>query len=313
MSGGARLRRGRDLGTIAANYFGNLAGGWRRAPSKPRFIMAEVIRRLGLDTRVLRFTADDGTRLHLHNQNIALGLWAGTYGDTAAVRFCCDYLRRGDLAVDVGANIGHFAIAMARSVGTAGAVIAIEPNPACYRCVLENARLNGVHNITAVNVALCDEDDVTRPFYVPRGNSGEGAFTRKTRIRRYDTIYVPCRSGRSLLAELGAGRRISLLKVDVEGAELLVFQGLGVMLGSVDCILFEYAEPQDAGPSPGGVGVLEYLRTAGFEVLQFDSTARSLAPFAPRAAGAVHDLVATPDVDGLCVRTGYTMLMGKPA
>jgi len=54
-----------------------------------------------------------------------------------------DEARIGDVVVDVGANIGLYAIALARRVGTGGRVHAFEPDPANFLTLDRHCRLNG--------------------------------------------------------------------------------------------------------------------------------------------------------------------------
>src|SRR5262245_3941932 len=53
-------------------------------------------------------------------------------------------LRPGDVAVDVGANIGALTIGMARLVGPSGAVLAFEPQRVIFDILAQNIRLNGL-------------------------------------------------------------------------------------------------------------------------------------------------------------------------
>ena len=53
-------------------------------------------------------------------------------------------LRPGDVAIDVGANIGALTVAMARLVQPGGAIVAFEPQRAIYDILCNNLRLNGL-------------------------------------------------------------------------------------------------------------------------------------------------------------------------
>lgn len=65
-------------------------------------------------------------------------------------------LAPGDTVVDVGANIGCFALAASKRVGARGRVFAVEPDLATYRQLVRNIELNGVANITPLQVAIAD-------------------------------------------------------------------------------------------------------------------------------------------------------------
>src|ERR1044071_5090239 len=63
-------------------------------------------------------------------------------------------LRPGDLAVDVGANIGALTLGMARLVAPGGAVVAFEPQRAIFDILCNNLRSNGIANVTASRRAV---------------------------------------------------------------------------------------------------------------------------------------------------------------
>ena len=57
------------------------------------------------------------------------------------------HLKKGDIAIDVGANIGAMAIRMARIVGPSGTVFAIEPQADIYELLYANILANKAYNV----------------------------------------------------------------------------------------------------------------------------------------------------------------------
>ena len=87
------------------------------------------------------------------------------------IDFFGKFLKEGDLAIDIGANIGHMTIPIAIAVGKKGMVLGFDPNPYVFEILLENSKLNpDVTNINAFNYAISDNDD---EFYY---NSSEASF-----------------------------------------------------------------------------------------------------------------------------------------
>jgi FkbM family methyltransferase len=131
----------------------------------------------------------------------------------------------GDVCVDVGAHIGLFSLELARAAGPTGRVIAFEPAPDTRARLMENldANQNGAR-VAVRSVALSDtsgrmtlhspEDaaDVGRRSLV---SGGEGV---EVEVVRFDDL------------DLGLDR-LDIVKVDVEGAEALVLEG---MRGSIE-------------------------------------------------------------------------------
>lgn len=71
------------------------------------------------------------------------------------------FISRGDVVIDCGANIGCFAIAASERVGSSGLVIAVEPEPGNLSVLRENIQLLGLSNVRIIPKALsrsADED-----------------------------------------------------------------------------------------------------------------------------------------------------------
>jgi FkbM family methyltransferase len=135
----------------------------------------------------------------------------------------CRLLRPGDVAVDVGANIGCHSLAFAEVVGPAGRVLAFEPEPRNVRLLRANAELNGLA-IEVHPVALSDAAGRLTLHLVP-GNAGAHAIGPPARAGDgTGTVEVEATTLDDALAALG-GRKVRLLKMDVEGYEWRVVAG----------------------------------------------------------------------------------------
>lgn len=149
-------------------------------------------------------------------------------------------LRRGDVFVDVGANIGYYALLAASIVGPEGRVVAIEPDPE-HAALLERARdLNGFHHLTVHAVALSDSAG-TATLHRNEENRGNQSLLADCVSKEGGTVEVETRALDDLLAEVLGGRAVDVLKIDVEGAEARVLAGADRTLER-DCpeILLEY-------------------------------------------------------------------------
>ena len=67
-------------------------------------------------------------------------------------------LKRGDIFIDIGANIGLFSIAAAYKVGESGKVFSFEPTYQTFNQLIENIDLNNLKNVFAFNYAVSDKD-----------------------------------------------------------------------------------------------------------------------------------------------------------
>lgn len=67
-----------------------------------------------------------------------------------------EWIKQGDLAIDVGTNIGYYTLLFARQVGSSGRVIAFEPDPHSHDILLGNVAKNGYSNVELSRYALAD-------------------------------------------------------------------------------------------------------------------------------------------------------------
>lgn len=101
------------------------------------------------------------------------------------------WLRAGDTAVDVGANVGWHALLMATLVGPRGRVCAFEPNETTRGRLLAGIQANRLANVTIDARAVSDTPGVCA-FEAPRAGEfwdGTGRLTREVAGARYDPRY----------------------------------------------------------------------------------------------------------------------------
>lgn len=130
-------------------------------------------------------------------------------------------LRHGDCVWDVGANVGYYTRQFAERVGSDGRVFAFEPSPANFARLTSTAAVLG--HVTLVNAGLGRE--VGRLSF-QQGADDLGATSR---IVEGGGTSVEIRTGAELLASKDATMP-NAIKIDVEGFELEVLQGMGEAL-----------------------------------------------------------------------------------
>ncbi len=135
-------------------------------------------------------------------------------------------LRSGDVAIDGGAHIGYLSLLMARSVGASGAVHAFEPLPATVRILAENVALNPWARVEVRPLALAAREgslELEVPID-PQGTSllawgASAVHLRRGRTERVAAVPLDA------YADAHRLRRVAVLKLDLEGAELPAIAG----------------------------------------------------------------------------------------
>jgi FkbM family methyltransferase len=153
---------------------------------------------------------------------------SGAY-ETDLTEFFVRTLRPEDRCLDVGANFGYFTCLFAR-FAPRGRVIGVEPEPAVFVLLRDNVYGNGLQGIAeAVQAAVSDRPGrATLHRRVGRaGNTSivraDDAFVASLGEPPPEAFEVGAVTIDSLAARLGG--RLDIMKVDVEGAEPLVFAG----------------------------------------------------------------------------------------
>ena len=133
-------------------------------------------------------------------------------------------VRDGDWVIDVGANVGQYALLLSRLVGPSGRVVAIEPMSATVATLASVAKLAPSPNISILNVAASDSAG-TVSFDLPRDEAG---------LRRPEMARISPQGQIPVLAiaidALRLPHRIALAKIDTEGHELAVLRGMRTIL-----------------------------------------------------------------------------------
>ena len=125
-------------------------------------------------------------------------------------------LEEGDVVLDIGANVGCIALLAAMLVGEQGQVVAVEPNPDNVQLLYAGMMLNRAHNVRVLPYAASDRCEVA--------SITGGSNTHLIAARRPGaaTLYTQT----VVLDEALSGLpRLDLVKMDIEGHELIAFDG----------------------------------------------------------------------------------------
>ena len=245
------------------------ARAWRR-PWVGRFYQStadRVARRLSLGGSPFRRIVVGGTPLVLDATEFTTrALYFGRVEYEPRTAACLrERLKRDGVFVDVGANHGYFSMLAAALVGPGGRVAAFEPNPAVFAQLTTHIRLNGFEDrVEPVQAALGGAPSDAAPLFISQnaGNSGLSSLTPASAtvdlgwLSPAHTVGVRVDTFDRWFAASGLAR-VDLVKIDVEGAEEGVIDGMSNSLaaGVIGAVLCETVWD---GPSH------QALRAAGY-------------------------------------------------
>lgn len=127
------------------------------------------------------------------------------------ISFLEEPLRNGGVAIDIGCNIGLYALPLAKSAGPNGTVLAIDANPRMIELLEFNSRASGLENIVGLSVAV-GSVEARADLEIRKGDSAI------VRVQESDTGAIEMKPLISIVKDAGI-QRVDSLKIDIEGHE----------------------------------------------------------------------------------------------
>jgi FkbM family methyltransferase len=177
---------------------------WFRARGHKSFVV--------MGNRIMVFPRDPGISRELALYKVH---------EPLATKLLKETLKPGMNAVDIGGNIGYYAMMEARLVGPEGKVIAIEPMPDNFEQLCVNVENNDYQNIHIHHLAIGDRDGTALMYISGRSNwhSLHPPPTSKGEMK------VPLSTLDTLLAPYNLPS-VDLVRMDLEGYEVVVVEGM---------------------------------------------------------------------------------------
>jgi FkbM family methyltransferase len=218
-----------------------------------------------------------GTRLQLHLGNdLSRQIYIAGCIDPNEFAFLDRYLQPGMTFFDAGANEGVYTVFAAQRVGSGGTVWAFEPSRREFERLRSNLDLNGLDlpNVRLFPFALADRSGRTELTIAEDQHAGQntlGKFAYET-VAAVEKHMVDVRRLDDLVAEQPPAR-IDVVKLDVEGAELLVLQGAVSTLERYrPIVLFEVSEASLGHQDHRREELLAFLREEHYSLYLFDDS-----------------------------------------
>ena len=255
----------RDEGVRAFLHQASRYLSWQLIPLRARIALRKGELSLSVDGTTARFTATNTESIHRTLRRF--------HSEQERIRDIMTVLHEDDVFYDIGANTGLYTCFAARRCET---VIAFEPYPPNLSELEENSQLND-GNITVLDVALSNKSD-TIGFVVDDENwggagTGGAGFGKGSIDEDEGDLEVSTVIGDDLI-EQGEIPKPTVVKIDVEGAEPLVIEGLrnGLSQDSCRLVFCEVHRPSGSRGSIQDHGVTESKMRGMFEDLGFDTT-----------------------------------------
>ncbi len=203
-------------------------------------------------------------------------------------------LAAGDVVADVGANWGYFTLLSAALVGAGGRVLSLEPEPRLFARLSAHVELNALRQVSCHCAAATARagDASLQPYDAASGNRGT---SRLVEASAPDAITVRGVALDTVLDEAGLDG-VSFVKIDVEGAEPSVLEGMndGLRARRYRCLFIEW-HPSST-PAEAIADAARRLHAAGYAAWAVDHSVAATRRAAYR--GSIGLAPAQLPVDG---------------
>lgn len=263
---------------------------WRRGIRSLRWRLSQPFRPTRRRIVQTRYRGMD--LLVLANEDIGWQLIACGEYERLELDILAQILREDDVCVDVGANVGIFSVFMAR-VAAKGRVLAFEPVPLARSMLYLNAALNNIENVEVLPFALSNESNQVVQFSVAQDTAYSSllATNRVPEMRR-----IEARTATLDEHFARTNQKVDFVKVDVEGAELLVLTGGSQLLDNDQlqprALLVELNPENQAAFGHSPDDVIRFMSNRGYKAHSI--TARGIMEGWPVEDGVENALFLLP-------------------
>lgn len=179
---------------------------------------------LGDDLVLSRVLGHPKMLLHVRDLGFSAHVMLDGYWEGWLTVFMCRYLKPGMNCIDIGANFGYYSILMGTAVGAMGNVICIEPNPSVVAVLKRSLELNGLSSRAVVHSVAAAANRGTCHLYVPNSEPKNASIVSGAYADAGGrTVEVAMTPVDELTENLD---RVDFVKIDVEGAEEQVVEGM---------------------------------------------------------------------------------------
>ena len=184
-------------------------------------------------------------------------------------------IKKGDVVLDLGANIGYHTINFSRMVGENGKIFSFEPEPNNFELLKKNVEVNNCKNVTLVKKAVSNKNGRSR-LYLSEENTADNRTFNSGDDRKFIEI------DEIKLDDYfkNFGKKINFIKMNIQGSEIAAIEGMKNIITKQKQlkILFEFTpylhklfgtEPRE---------LLELFGDLNFKLYSLDRKKRSIHP-----------------------------------
>jgi FkbM family methyltransferase len=282
-----------DFLHVAKNYLNNFSSNkriteWRKLRNETESVVIDV---------------GDNAKLKLFTDSVlSETIYVGRF-ENAELDFVKRYLKKDDVFLDIGANVGLFTVVGASKVGTQGKVYSFEPVKKTYTRLSENVQLNNFTCVKLFNAGLSNTDGELEMTTSAEGFDAWNSFGKPTAGSNFIKEKVAIYKLDSCISQNDISN-VNLAKIDVEGWECNVMIGGKDLFSSDNApdLLVEFTEENCKNAGFTCAGLYDILIDFGYKMFLYDEARKTLIPEPKRKVYTHINIVATKNPDRVIKR-----------
>lgn len=150
--------------------------------------------------------------------------------EPALTKYFLKYIKQGSFVIDIGAHVGYYTLLAAGIVGSQGRVISFEPYYRNYNLLKKTIHENNLKNVILETFAVADKKGKIKMYFPCSYNLGSGSIFNYRQVLHTSSYFKKkllvntiCLDDYLLEKNI---RNIDLVKIDAEGAELSILNGM---------------------------------------------------------------------------------------
>jgi FkbM family methyltransferase len=177
---------------------------------------------------------------------------------------------QNDVILDIGANIGWYSVVLKKSIKHDVTIFAFEPEPKNFDLLKKNIQCNDMKGIHPINKAVAEQSGHATLFLYSSKNSGRHSLLNVNPQTKMSIEVETVNIEDFLRINKVDFDRIKLIKIDIEGYEVLALKGATTLLSKIPFMFLEYSPTLmlKAGQDPGSF--IQWLSGFGFNFYKVD-------------------------------------------
>jgi len=179
----------------------------------------------------------------------------------------------GMAIIDIGANLGYYTAIASKLTGDKGLVVAFEPEPNFFKLLSRNIGRNNLKNVACFELAIAEKNGLTN-LYLSNENKGHNSIIRSEELKT--SVQVKTTTLDNFL-DFQKIAKVDIIKMDIEGAEILALEGMkNTLIKHLPLLFLEFSPHSITKINRNPIDLLSILRGIGYSIFEINKARQRL-------------------------------------